>query len=226
MTLAEGRPSAVLLEGNGAGLLRERALAAAIQGGLERLYQLDRVADVEAFVSAAEEGEREGLMVRMAEDGAVEMSLRLPPLGRPEFDLLSGKDLDPLCQIIEGVSHFVYLAARAREDRRTTQLELEVQAEVDKYVVLIGVLGGVDEPRSARLRGRLYDDVSFTFAEGTEIGDRYRIANHVAARFVRRLERKYLQRRPDGPRVGDLHRELRHFYRLGQEEKLRLASSE
>jgi hypothetical protein len=208
-----------LLEGNGAGLLRERALAAAIQGGLERLYQLERVADVDDFVSAAAEGERETLMVRMADDGAVEMSLRLPPLGRGEFDVLGDADLDPVCQIIEGVSHFVYLAARAREGRGATQLELEVQAEVDKYVVLVAALGGLDEPKSARLRRRLYDQVSFSQAEESELGERYRMANQVAARFVRRLERTYVR---GGERRG-LWRELRRFYRLGQEEKLRAA---
>jgi hypothetical protein len=209
-----------LLAGNGAGLLRERALATAIQGGLERLYQLDRVADVLAFVAPGDEGEREALMVRMADDGAVEMSLRLPSLGPREEDLFGGPGLDPLCQIIEGVSHFVYLASRAREDRRTTQLELEVQAEVDKYVVLIAALGSPDEPKSAQLRKRLYDDVSFSSAEGTEVGDRYRIANQVAARFVRRLERTYLR----AGRARELRGELRHFYRLGQEEKLRFAA--
>jgi hypothetical protein len=212
---------ATLLEGNGAGLLRERALAAAIQTGLERLYQLDRVADVGAFVSEAPRDGRETLLVRMGDDGAVEMSLRLPLLGRPDFDVLSDGDLDPLCQIIEGVSHFVYLAARAREERETTQLELELQAEVDKYVVLVAATGATDEPRSTRIRERLYDDVSFTSEEGTEVGDRYRMANQVAARFVRRLERTFLR----GAKVRELHRELRRFYRLGQEEKLRVALS-
>ncbi len=208
-----------LLEGNGVGLLRERALAAAIQAGLERLYQLDRVADVDAFVSAAAEGEREVLMVRTADDGAVEMSLRLPPLGRREFDLSADVDLDRLCQIIEGVSHFVYLAARAREGRGATQLELEVQAEVDKYVVLVAALGAWGEPKSAKLRGRLYEEVSFSQAAGSELGERYRMANHVAARFVRWLERTYLR----GGRLRELWQELRRFYRLGQEEKLRVA---
>jgi hypothetical protein len=66
---------------------------------------------------------------------------------------------------------------------------------------------------------RLYEDVSFTDPPGTETGDRYRIANHVAARFVRRLEQGYR-------RVGSMrhvHGELRRFHRLGQEEKLRAA---
>ena len=226
MTFAPPPPppprGAELLEGYGAaGLLRERALATAIQGGLERLYQLDRLADVDAFVAPAGDGGREGLTVQVAEDGAVEMCLRLPLLGRPEFDVFSGPELDPLCQIIEGVSHFVYLASRAREDRGTTQLELELQAEVDKFVVLVAATGPVDEARSARLRGRLYDEVSFTHAEGTEVGDRYRKANQVAARFARRLEADFI--RPG--RVRDLHRELRRFYKLGQEDKLRVAGA-
>jgi len=208
-----------LLEGNGARLVRERALATAIQGGLERLYQLERVADVDAFVSPAASGEREALMVRMAEDGAIEMSLHLPTLGRPDFDVLVDADLDPLCQIIEGVSHFVYLAARATLDRGTTQLELEVQAEVDKYVVLVAALGALDEPKSKQLRGRLYDEVTFTDARDTEVGHRYRTANRAAARYVERLERAYVRPR----RLGDLQRELRRFYRMGQEGKLRTA---
>jgi hypothetical protein len=218
--MTHGRaPGSGLLEGNGVGLLRERALATAIQGGLERLYQLERVADIDAFVAEAASGEREALLVRMADDGAVEMSLHLPTLGRGEFDVLADGDLDPLCQIIEGVSHFVYLAARATEDRGTTQLELEVQAEVDKYVVLVAALGALDESKSERLRGRLYDEVAFMDAAETEVGHRYRTANRAAARYVQRLERSYVR----GGRVRELHRELRRFYRMGQEEKLRVA---
>ena len=54
------------LAGNGAGLVRERALAARIQGGLERVYRLDRVADVGDFLRKAREGERESLLLRRA----------------------------------------------------------------------------------------------------------------------------------------------------------------
>ena len=69
--------------------------------------------------------------MRESDDGAIEMALRCPgSAGRRR--LARDADLDPLCQIIEGVSHFVYLAERARVDREATQLELELQAEVDK----------------------------------------------------------------------------------------------
>jgi hypothetical protein len=201
------------LSGNGAGLVREIALANRIQSGLERLYRLDRAADVDAFVTRAEDGERETLFVREAEDGALEMRLRLPTLEG---------GLDPICQIIEGVSHFVYLADRATRNREATQLELELQAEVDKYVVLAASLQAsepFDEIVSKKLRARLYDDVTFSHEADTELGERYRVANDYARRFTARLEREYVSR----ARYRELHAELRRFFHLGQGEKLRAA---
>jgi hypothetical protein len=209
-----------LLEGNGAGLVRERAIAEKVQHALERLYQLDRVADVDDFLEPADDGEREALLVREASDGAIEMSLRVPRLGAKAIDVARDADLDPLCQIIEGVSHFVYLADRARVDREATQLELELQAEVDKWVVLAAWLGRVDVAASATLRRRLYEDVTFVHGPGDEHGDRYRLANERAHAFVRRLERAYL---PAG-RWPEMRAALRRFYRVGQEEKLRLSA--
>jgi hypothetical protein len=53
------------LEGNGVHLVREVALAARIQKGLERLYQLERVVDVEHFMevepSAVQDGVNAGV---------------------------------------------------------------------------------------------------------------------------------------------------------------------
>ena len=214
----KSRDTPARLAGNGVLLVRERAVAAAVQRALERLYQLDGVSDVKEFIRPASEGEREALFVREGDDGTVEMALRLPMLGKKELDVTTDADLDPLCQIIEGVSHFVYLADRAEGGREATQLEMELQAEVDKYVVLAASLGALDEQRSALLRARLYDAVSFEHAPGTELGERYRLANDLAARFVFRLERLYLASR----RFGEMQGELRRFYRMGQEEKLRL----
>ncbi|MGD0678015.1 MAG: hypothetical protein ABSC94_21590 [Polyangiaceae bacterium] len=199
------------LEGNGAGLLRERALAKRVQGALERLYQLDRVADVGDYVRGAEAGEREALLVYEADDGALEVSVRLPRLE-------AEADLDTMCQIIEGVSHFVYVVERARAGREASQLELEMQAEVDKWVVLGSALKAFDAAQSALLRARLYERVAFMDAPGTEVGDRYRVANDTANRFLRRVERDFL----DGARFGEIRSALRHFFELGQEGKLRL----
>jgi hypothetical protein len=237
------------LAGNGAELIRERALAARVQEALERVYQLDRIADVGDFLHSAEEGERETLLLREAVDGALEVTLRLPQLrprfpdptsraiqgaqppaasstpGQPFFGskqcatLGNGAtDLDALCQIIEGVSHFVYIVERARMQRGTTQLELELQAEVDKWLVLAASMRGFDVDDSTALRTRLYERVIFEHDGATELGERYRVANDAANRFVRRLERDYVA----PARFGELRVELRRFFQVGQEEKLRL----
>jgi acetolactate synthase small subunit len=200
-------------------LVRERALATAVQTALERLYQLERVADVHAFVEAADASEREALLVRSADDGALEIALRLPPLAGREFDAASGRDLDPLCQLIEGVSHFVYLTECARIDRATTHLELELQAEVDKFVVLAASLRPFDVARCAALRERLYEDVRFLDDHTSEAGERYRTANTLAARFVRRIETVFIKHR----RYRELQGELRRFFRMSQAEKVRTA---
>ena len=200
------------LEGNGALLVREIALASRIQRGLENLYRLDRAADVDDFVEHAGEGQREGLLVRET-DGGLELRLHLPRLGP------SGEDLDPICQIIEGVSHFVYIADRASRDQTTTQLELELQAEVDKYVVLAASLDGFDEVTSRRLRERLYHGVAYLHAPDTVEGERYRVANERARRFTGRLERDFIAR----ARYDALRDELRRFFHMGQGDKLRAA---
>ena len=62
------------------------------------------------------------------------------------------------------------------------------------------------------------EGVSFVHDAGTEVGDRYRMANALAHRFTGRLEREYVGTR----RVHELREELRGFFRMGQEEKLRM----
>ncbi|WP_394845621.1 hypothetical protein LZC95_52400 [Pendulispora brunnea] len=198
------------LVGNGVDLVRERALARTVQRALERLYQIEDAPDVHAFVQPVCEGERESLRIRQGEDGVLEMALHLPSLT---------SSLDALCQLIEGVSHFVYVAERARVNRGATQLELELQAEVDKYVVLLASTPSV--ARSESLRERLYEQVRFQHAPGSEPGDRYRVANATAAKFARRLEREFIAPR----RLLPMRDELRRFFRMGQADKLRYATA-
>jgi hypothetical protein len=201
-----------LLEGNGVEMIRERALAARVQAALERLYRLDRVADVHDFLEPAAGGERETLLVQELADGAVGMTLRVPQLEEEPASL------DALCQIIEGVSHFVYLTDRVRARRESTQLELELQAEVDKYVVLAASVPELDARSSERIRARLFEHVRFVEEHASERGERYRVANDHAHRFLRRLERDHVA----NGRLDAMRDALRRFYEGGQEDKLRL----
>ncbi len=206
------------LRGNGVELVRERALAGRVQQGLERLYLIDGAPHVGDFLSAAGEGEREVLLVHEDDEGLA-VELKVPALGNATIALDRGEDLDRLCQLIEGVSHYVYLAHRARDDRSTTALEMELQAEVDKWVILATSLGSLDVRRSSALRERLYEDVTFTHGEHTELGERYRVANRAASRFAYGLERRYVA---EG-RFAELRGALRRFFHVGQSEKMWLA---
>jgi hypothetical protein len=197
------------------------SLAARIQARLSRLYGLEASHSVDDFIEASDQGDREVLVIvdRGGEDD-VELGLRLPRAameGRPSFD--------QLCQIVEGVSHFLYVVERARRELPATQLELELQAEVDKYVLLAhGPALEAGPPRfepgrAARIRRTLFDRVSYVDPAGTETGDRYRFANDLAAGFAARLEKRFARH----GRFEQMRAALRRFYCAGQAEKIELA---
>jgi len=206
--------SEALLAGNGAALVAERAreiaLAKALQGRLERLYRLDRVVDVGDFAAVGDEGDRETLWVRDEPDGGLAVALRLPPLGSS-----AAVPLDRYLQIVEGVSHFVYLAERWRRAEPVSKLELETQAEVDKYVVMAAQSPTFDRPQSADLRDRLYGRIAFLHDATSEEGDRYRTANRIAATFTEFLEKRFVE----GRQWGRLRNALLTFFHAPREEK-------
>ena len=167
---------------------------------------------MEPFLKVARRGDREAVRIREARDGSVEIEVRTPPLS-------SAHRLDGLCQIIEGVSHFVYVADRARRHLPATQLELELQAEIDKYMLLVLSKESFDPELARLLHEQLYERVRFVHPEGTELGDRYRFANDLAARFVRRLEVMYIAK----GRRSELRNAMARFYGMGQADKIRYA---
>jgi hypothetical protein len=189
-------------------------LAERVQRYLEQFYGLEQAPSIEAFLRCVDDGARESVRIRDAADGEVEIEVLTPALSSSQEP-----DLDTLCQLIEGVSHFVYVAERARRRLPTTQLELELQAEVDKYVLLAWQKTPFRPELARRIHARLYERVRFCHDEGTEEGDRYRLANGLAARFVHRLERLYLSKGHTSALRGALHR----FYGMGQADKLQLA---
>ena len=197
------------------------SLPARIQAKLSRLYGIDETPSVDDFIEASDHGDREVLViVERGGEEEVELSLRLPRAaveGRPSFD--------QLCQIVEGVSHFLYVVERARHELPATQLELELQAEVDKYVLLAhgpALAAGrarFEAGRAARIRRTLFDRVSYVDPPGTETGDRYRFANDLAAGFAARLEKRFARH----GRFEQMRAALRRFYCAGQAEKIELA---
>ena len=129
---------------------------------------------------------------------------------------------EAFCQAVEGVSHFLYLAWRAGFERELTQFELELQAEIDKFIGLVALNQDADCSSGADLCSWLFDRVSFESGLDNEDRERYEVANFYAGHYCRQLNRRYLTAQ-DG--VG-LTRELRRFYRQGQHGKLDMIQHE
>jgi hypothetical protein len=210
-----------------------------LQSLLGRLYDVDINYDVYDFLvtdrrslHAAASGEsardiEEELLLAETHDGAG-VALYLDPelLGRLEgadpVGALTESNLADYCTALEGVSHFVYSTWRLDRDLPVSLLELETQAEVDKYAVTVFLLAdqqGGGYP--AQVHARLFDRVSFDARLQPDQYHRYRTAHRCAAHYCRRLEHRFVSR--GEARIEALVRELRKFYRLGSTAKLRHA---
>ncbi len=117
----------------------------------------------------------------------------------------------------EGVSHFLYVATRAAAGRQVSLLELEVQAEVDKFAVLLLHLWRRGLRRmSPALRRRLFERVRYHAHLEEDALQRYREANRLGGGYARWLEGRYVE----DADIEGLLRELRATYRLGGGEKI------
>ncbi len=130
---------------------------------------------------------------------------------------LCGRNLPDFCLALEGVSHFNYVAWNAALDKTVTLLELEMQAEVDKYLCARVLLGGqADNELGASLLASLFDGPVFDAALSTEECGRYRDASRLAGQYCHSLQCRF----PAGlPRAAML-REVRTFYRWSQPAKV------
>lgn len=198
-----------------------------VQRRLESLYALEHEAEVADFMIAEEEAGAlpgDGSRTLVTQDGD-EISLGVVLDGGVRERLsrsdprvhLGHENLGPFCTLTEEVSHFLYLLYCARACRSATQLELELQAEVDKYLIAAFFLSLQNEGAvSARLREHLFRRYHLADGVSAERAERYRAANDLAYRYCGFLEDRFLR----SSRVAELAREARRFYRLGQREKL------
>ncbi|MFO7277617.1 MAG: hypothetical protein DIU56_011320 [Pseudomonadota bacterium] len=120
---------------------------------------------------------------------------------------------------LEGVSHFVYFAWNAGHDKRVSLLELELQAEIDKYVASLWLLRRQYPDRfPAELMRLLFERTRIDPRLAGQREEIYRQASHYAEKFCRRLERSLRTAGPGGER--EVLAELRRFYRLTDVRKL------
>lgn len=169
------------------------------------------------------ETDEQVLVVDEGEQAAVGLFLDPDLLARlaaanPLLALNSGNVAD-YWTALEGVSHFICLAWNADHDRGVSLLELELQAEIDKYVSSWWLLREQDPERyPAELHRLLFEQTRIDPRLAGERSDLYREAHQYAARFCRRLERLLWSEAL--PRQHETLCELRRFYRLSRDRKM------
>ncbi|MDJ0929435.1 MAG: hypothetical protein QNJ73_17485 [Gammaproteobacteria bacterium] len=204
-----------------------------LQDFLGRLNGIEVAADVRDFLVTDPDAIRrlegpdartsdEKLLLREAE-GALEISLFLAPALLDRLDesnpleLLDHDNLADFCLALEGISHFNYLLWNASAGRSVTRLELEMQAEVDKYVSARVLANQADGCQfDGRLFGLLFDDPRFDSALSAEELHRYEHACRYASWYCRSLEIRFAAGLPEAAML----QELRQFFRLPQPDKL------
>lgn len=162
----------------------------------------------------------ETLLLREDEDGLA-LSLYLDEallerLNGAEGDaaLDSGR-LDDLCKVIEGLSHFNCVAWRASRDRPVSLLELELQAEVDKFVSTLQIAREQGDTELMNgLHRRLFDNPRFHDHLSRGQLERYRTASDYAARLCRALLPRLRER------GAAALPELRRFFRMSLNDKI------
>src|SRR5262245_11340616 len=205
-----------------------------LQKLLGGIYDVPLTHDVSEFLLTdrarlpqAARASRAGEQVLVAEDGdTLWISVYLEPAllqrlaASNPFEALHGDNIADYWTALEGVSHFVYLVWNASHDRSVTTLELELQAEIDKYVGSLWLLRAQNPGRfPAELHPLLFDRAR---VDGVLAGERvalYRRANAYAARYCLRLA-SALRSAGSAAHAAAIA-ELRRFYRLNRERKIR-----
>jgi hypothetical protein len=210
------------------------ATLASLQSALTEIYDLPETPDVRDFlmtdraelgaVSDARESDEQLIVAEEGDTLSMALYLDAALLERLERrDPRAGLTQDNLADyltVAEGVSHFVYVAWNTGYDKPVTLLELELQAEVDKYVLCAWLLREQGAGRFPHELHRVLFERAHVdpVAAGGRAG-LYQTASNYAARFCRRVGAKLARKRNGVTR--DLMAELRRFYRWGNVRKLR-----
>jgi hypothetical protein len=204
-----------------------------LQGMLQHTYDLEgehRVTDfltmnpalIEALgILPGSAAGQEQVLVSQQEPDWVDIAVYIAPEvlerlsdANPLEDLHDG-NLADFWMALEGVSHFVYLAWNASRDKPVTRLELELQAEVDKFVLTALLIATRRARALDALHHGLFRRCRIDPALDRTSRDRYQQASRYAELYCAQLLQRCRQRD-----LRLLTPELRRFYRMPQQAKL------
>ncbi|MEM9444189.1 MAG: hypothetical protein AAGA18_02440 [Verrucomicrobiota bacterium] len=112
-------------------------------------------------------------------------------------ECLSSRNVRELIAFLEEITHGIHAAlwyqqGKLSVESETSACNLEVQAKVDVYLLLLRfcllLAGSIDTNQVAWIKERLFEDENFNY-EDDRLIRRYRAANWLAKRFVNQLEK-------------------------------------
>ena len=199
-----------------------------IYRGFEALYQTSTGVDPHELLvpyHSDDDGPREMLLLRETDEGELEVGLALDERTLHHLqsntveDALSDEGLGETLPVLEGLSHLVYVAEAARQQRPFSGLELETQAEVDKLALCLLHRWPPSTAEFERLVDRLYYRFELTAAD-EDLRERYQTANRLALSFSR-----HLRPHVENGKLTDLRNNLRRFWHAPMATKHALARS-
>lgn len=211
---------------------------------IKNLYNLDSTHRAENFliepnsprarVPAANVGDTQGaVIVKFTSREADNVDLGIILGNAIKRGLAEVESLDPklwlqrqahaLSVAAEEISHFHYLVYHFEIEKKVTQLELELQGEIDKFLLLFYTVHSAEAPAGSEALNvfqALFEQLfyQFSWAENlsAEQKDRYSQANAQAKTFIKNFGEAFLKKKSQ----AECLEYLRRFYRLTQSEKL------
>ena len=134
------------------------------------------------------------------------------------IELITKGKYSEFCLVLEGVSHFLYIVWNASHQRQVTLFEMELQAEIDKFILLQSFIddkSGIYD--AAQIANWLFESHTFDELLNEAELTRYSDANYYAGKYCLGLQQQY--------QVTDMNKnllnELRRFYRFSRDDKVR-----
>lgn len=208
-----------------------------IQQQFEAIYQLPQDLSIEDFLINQETLEKlkeqqynlpnirnhKGLMLLFPEENELRMAVYLHDhvisnlLKYNPFWGLNEKNIRAFCIMAEEVSHFLYTTWKARHSIQITRLELELQAEVDKFIICtLYCLNQETQVNRLSLKELLFETFSLEKDLSLESQNRYSTASKLALHYCHFLENHFIKK----TLLSQMMEEIRRFYRLGQTDKI------
>lgn len=215
--------------------MARRTLISNIQNQLESLYGICLTQRVEDYLINREEIfnyipkkkntkiPKELFLVRRKNGSLIEVALFLDSKliqnlkENDPYASLNKKNLSDFCIMIEGVSHFVYFLWKTYNDRPITQLEMELQAEIDKFLMLFFYLRSAEEPVfQPEMFEILFEDFNTHKNLSGEAKERYLTASSLASRYCHSFQKRF----KNSEDIKSIIDEIRQFYNFSQEQKI------